>query len=64
MVRGDTASGYDHYALVIGRSDEALRIMDALFPGNDPYLQAGGNETVGQGWFATTVRRSDAGEVV
>ena len=52
------------YALVIGRSDEALRIMDALFPGNDPYLQAGGNETVGQGWFATTVRRSDAGEVV
>ena len=50
------------YALVIGRSDEALGTMDALFPRNDPYLQAGGNETVGQGWFAVRVRRSDTGE--
>lgn len=51
------------YALVMGRSDEALRTIDALFPENDPYLQAGGNETVGQGWFAATVRCSDAGGV-
>ena len=50
------------YALVTGRSDEALGTMDALFPENDPYLQAGGNETVGQGWFAVRVRCSDAGE--
>ena len=50
------------YAIVIGRSDEALRTMDALFPENDPYLQAGGNETVGQGWFAVTVRCSSAEE--
>ena len=50
------------YALVIGRSDEALGTVDVLFPESDPYLQAGGNETVGQGWFAVRVRRSDAGE--
>ena len=49
------------YSLVMGRSDEALRTLDALFPKNDPYLQAGGNETVGQGWFAVSVRRDDAG---
>ena len=51
------------YAIVVGRSDEALRTMDALFPEHDPYLQAGGNETVGQGWFAVSVRCSGAGGV-
>ena len=45
------------YALVAGRSGEALDSLNALFPENDPYLQAGGNETVGQGWFAVTVRK-------
>ena len=45
------------YAIVMGRSDEALGSLDALFPQRDPYLQAGGNETTGQGWFAVTVRR-------
>ena len=44
------------YALVAGRSGEALDSLNALFPENDSYLQAGGNETVGQGWFAVTVR--------
>ena len=44
------------YALVAGRSGEALDSLNALFPESDPYLQAGGNETVGQGWFAVTVR--------
>lgn len=49
------------YALVMGRSCEALHALDALFPEGDPYLQAGGNETVGQGWFAVTVRRGGGG---
>lgn len=49
------------YTLVLGRSDEALSALDALFPANDPYLQAGGNETVGQGWFAVSVRRARDG---
>lgn len=49
------------YALVMGRSREAIHALDALFPEGDPYLQAGGNETVGQGWFAVTVRRGGGG---
>lgn len=49
------------YSLVMGRSREALHALDALFPENDPYLQTGGNETVGQGWFAVTVRRGEGG---
>ncbi len=51
------------YALVAGRSDGSLDSLDALFSENDRYLQAGGNETVGQGWFAVTVRQSDTEEV-
>ncbi len=45
------------YALVMGRADGALGMLDDLFPETDPYLQVGGNETVGQGWFAVSVRR-------
>lgn len=48
------------YALVMGRSDDALRTLDTLFPEEDPYLQAGGNETVGQGWFAVSVCRPNS----
>ena len=48
------------YALVMGRDEAALGALDALFGTGAPYLQAGGNETVGQGWFAVTVRKSDA----
>ena len=44
------------YSLVMGRNDEAMTALNALFPDDDPYLQAGGNETVGQGWFAVSVR--------
>jgi CRISPR-associated protein Cmr4 len=51
------------YALVMGRSDETLGWLDMLFPEEDPYLQAGGNETVGQGWFAVRVRRNGKGGV-
>ncbi len=49
------------YSLVMGRDGEAIDALNALFPDNDPYLQAGGNETVGQGWFAVTVRRNGGG---
>ena len=52
------------HALIAGRGRDALDALDgleALFPEDDPYLQAGGNETVGHGWFAVGVRRRDAG---
>lgn len=49
------------YSLVMGRSQEAFSALDVLFPESDPYLQAGGNETVGQGWFGVTVRRGGDG---
>ena len=47
------------YSLVMGRNKEATGALDALFPDEDPYLQAGGNETVGQGWFAVSVRKPE-----
>lgn len=50
------------YALILGRKAEALGDLAGLFPQHDPYLQAGGNETVGQGWFAVAVRAGEAGE--
>lgn len=49
------------YAIVMGRSAESLDSLDALLTQADPYLQAGGNETTGQGWFAATVRRHRKG---
>ena len=49
------------HALVLGRGAEPLQALETLFPADDPYLQAGGNETVGQGWFAVRVRHGDAG---
>ena len=39
------------YLLLAERSEGALEKTKALFA-NKPYLQAGGNETVGHGWFA------------
>ncbi len=48
------------YTLIAGRTDNALKALDSLFPDTDPYLQVGGNHTVGQGWFA--VRRATGGE--
>lgn len=50
-------------SLVIGRQADALKTLGQLFPETDAYLQAGGNETVGQGWFAVQVLggRSDKG---
>ncbi len=46
------------YALVSGREDDTLGNLGKLFPETNPYLQVGGNETVGQGWFAVVVRNS------
>lgn len=43
------------YALIAARDGNALGALVELFPDTDTYLQAGGNETVGQGWFAVTV---------
>lgn len=48
------------YALIVERREGALGALSRLFPAERPYLQAGGNETVGQGWFAVTVRQSEA----
>jgi CRISPR-associated protein Cmr4 len=41
------------YAMMLARSghDESIKDMIELF-GQNPYLQVGGNETVGQGWCA------------
>ncbi len=42
------------YCLLLERNDNALSKIHEIFK-NNPYLQAGGNETVGQGWFAIQV---------
>jgi CRISPR-associated protein Cmr4 len=44
------------YALLLGRTDDSLAMVRQLFE-QDCYLQAGGNATVGQGWFAVAVRQ-------
>lgn len=43
------------YTLVMGRTAEALSVLRELVKTTNPYLQTGGNETVGQGWFAVSV---------
>jgi len=48
------------YALIAGRGQhEPRETLDALFTEKDPYLQVGGNETVGHGWFATHLYPDD-----
>ena len=49
------------YALVTGRDADALEALKMIFPENDPYVQAGGNETVGQGWFAVSLWQDGGG---
>jgi CRISPR-associated protein Cmr4 len=44
------------YALVTARDERIEGAVTSLFPGTDPYLQVGGNETVGHGWVAVSVR--------
>ncbi|MCX8207740.1 MAG: type III-B CRISPR module RAMP protein Cmr4 [Methanothrix sp.] len=42
------------YAMVFERRDNALNKVRSMFESN-PYLQLGGNETVGMGWFAVKI---------
>lgn len=49
------------YSLVIGRQSESIASLKTLFPAEGAYLQAGGNETVGQGWFAVSLRLGGEG---
>lgn len=49
------------YALIAGRSEAALAELTGSFT-TQPYLQAGGNETVGQGWFAVSVLGAAPGD--
>lgn len=51
------------YTVVIGRQSESIAFLQSLFPAEAAYLQAGGNETVGQGWFALTVHLGRTGPV-
>lgn len=44
------------YTLVIARDERGAASLTGLFPESDPYLQLGGNETVGHGWLAVTVQ--------
>jgi CRISPR-associated protein Cmr4 len=43
------------YALGMGRDESARDVLSTSFPENDPYLQIGGNETVGNGWVVVSV---------
>jgi CRISPR-associated protein Cmr4 len=47
------------YAIVASRGDLARKAVDSLFQ-DDPYLQIGGNETVGEGWFAVSTVDKEA----
>ena len=47
------------YALVANRRGTPVDDLKSIFPNDDPYLQVGGNETVGQGWFAVTVHPAE-----
>jgi CRISPR-associated protein Cmr4 len=48
------------YTLAMARDSETRGKLKALFPDDDRYLQLGGNETVGHGWFA--VQMDDGGK--
>lgn len=48
------------YCLLAERGANALASMKSLFK-DRPYLQAGGNETVGQGWFAVAFPTGNGG---
>ena len=49
------------HSLVLQRTGDPMGVLDRLFPEADPYLQVGGNETVGQGWFAVKVSGPNVG---
>ena len=44
------------YSIIAGRTEDVVKdALSELFPVSHPYIQVGGNETVGQGWFAVKV---------
>jgi CRISPR-associated protein Cmr4 len=43
------------YALAMARDSDGQDALVELFPESDPYLQVGGNETVGHGWVAVSI---------
>lgn len=48
------------YCLLAERGTKALASAESLFQSR-PYLQVGGNETVGQGWFAVALPAANGG---
>jgi CRISPR-associated protein Cmr4 len=44
------------YSMIMARDDGSRSALLAMFPDTDPYLQLGGNETVGHGWVAVSAR--------
>jgi CRISPR-associated protein Cmr4 len=44
------------YALAMARDEGTRAALAGLFPDDDPYLHVGGNETVGHGWLAVSIR--------
>lgn len=51
------------YTLWLGRTDSSFNLLNQILRENPPYLQVGGNETVGQGWFAVTVYKHANGDL-
>lgn len=50
------------YGLVMARTSDGIGYIQDLFSqANTPYLQLGGNETTGQGWFVVTVQTGSVG---
>lgn len=47
------------YTLLTGRNEAVLQDFLHIFSEDQPYLQAGGNETVGQGWFAVRTLKNE-----
>lgn len=43
------------YTLLMARDEAAGRTVAAMLPDADPYLQIGGNETVGHGWVSVSI---------
>lgn len=45
------------YTVIAARDEGSRSALAAMFPDGDPYLQIGGNETVGHGWVAVATRQ-------
>lgn len=49
------------YAVLSERQDGSIGTFTSLFPDGNPYLQLGGNETVGHGWFVAKIYAPSVG---